>query len=447
MLTKQAAVIQHALSLGLSNSKALDWAEDYLKGDAGQAGAPAVDTPPKPKQFNEDERRRELAEQAAAIERARSLGLPISAARQFLKSGAVQTNERQAGAPVGDTSPQAAAARREMPSDEELRKEKKIGALFGRLMREQTRKRGVVEVVNPVKVHGELAAAVLNKKHARGFAVWLLGRLMDKTGAGVVLLSELKRFANEGGGLRGDAWQAALKQAVEVGLISKRRRRDGKMVVELRSLLNVGRLYGLQAVGHPVNVPAHVMGAPDKLKSALWSAWHTGRAGAGGPISRDVCGAVGGIAGSTMREYEKREGVKVENNFSETGTVGTQTNCAKVAAGLRDQGKAAFVIRRGGRRRAVFQVVVRLPNSYTTRQAEARRGNSRKVSRTLRGELVNKSSRLTRAERVFCETEEQAARVDKHKQQAVSSDVPDTFYKRRKVKASGPQWWSFFSVR
>lgn len=280
-----------------------------------------------------------------------------------------------------------------------------------------------------VRLYPDLLPQVTRRGQALPFALWYLGRALAR-GSGRIDAEDLKDGALRLWSL--DKYYRGLREAVRLGLVAKVKRRcDGAIVVELRSLEKVAERFGLASVdATPIVVRASALATTAKFKAAHFCAYQAGRAGdARRPISRETLRSLTGISRRTQAHYEK------VNNIRRNGQVHRTANFALTGyepddlRGARDHLHGACFLY-GGR------VVRPLPNSYRSTLHLASRSRVRKVSRILKGKgglvMTGAGQHNQRVFFVDRKDAERAARAEKAS--------PVVYYRARRAYRGAGVW-------
>ncbi|HOU42302.1 MAG TPA: hypothetical protein PK829_13630, partial [Promineifilum sp.] len=242
-----------------------------------------------------------------------------------------------------------------------------------------------------VKVHPDIALAILRAKQAAPGRVWLLLRHADAAGRGAIdervarqLLSgpdaplrvcgrrQLANLLAAGDGL---FWQRA------AGVIWLR------SVVRVAAALGVARLGGV-----PVAVPVAALTGPiGRARAHLYASFHSGRQSVDlltgaprprGPIARATLTALSAAAPNSQRAYERRAGVGRRSAVA----IGPPAGAVDEHEVAWRRGRALFHLRdrkgRFGRPGAVY-LAWQLPNEYTGPHATLPRGRQKRLNRAL----------------------------------------------------------------
>jgi hypothetical protein len=245
-----------------------------------------------------------------------------------------------------------------------------------------------------VRLHPGLVTAAIQRGVATPLALWLLARCLDRDGVGRVPLDELKREALL-------IWSrskvyGAIRDGERLGLVKRvTRLRDGQNLLEVRSVLKVARLFGINDLGRSVVlVRPSALRTAATLKAVMFCAFQAARSGSTGqPISRETLCELTGVPRRTQPVYEQR------NNARRDGQVQPQRNFAVI--GLSPEAlRGAREHVHGGCFLWGAAVVCPLPNAYSTSLSLGSGSRLRKVNRALKCGLLGNGGGH-RMDRVF----------------------------------------------
>ena len=242
-----------------------------------------------------------------------------------------------------------------------------------------------------IKVHPDIALAILRAKKAAAGRVWLLLRHADTTGRGAIDERAARRLlSGPDAPLRvcGRRQLANLLAAGD-GLFWER----AAGVIWLRSVVRVAAALGVARLGGaPVAVPvAALTGAIGRARAHLYASFHSGRQSVDlltgarrprGPIARATLTALSAAAPNSQRAYERRAGIGRRSAVA-VGPLAGAVDEHEVAW---RRGRALFHLRdrkgRLGRPGAVY-LAWQLPNEYTGPHATLPRGRQKRLNRAL----------------------------------------------------------------
>lgn len=266
-------------------------------------------------------------------------------------------------------------------------------------------------MVESVKTHPSIAAAILERGQAAAGRVWLLLRAYDAAGRGWLDVDQVYRLFSA----ENSAWrlfktrrrsQQILCQGEGVFWIRDDRGRLWlKGAAKVAAALSVGRL-----AGDPVDVPtAALLKDLATAKAAMFAAAasvHTTRAGQARPVTRRVLRERTGAAERTQRRYSKAAAITQQTNIAIIPTGDGETlSEARQAAHWR-HGRGVFTLRdfRGihGRRGRNY-VAKRLPDSHIVPYGRGRRGRKSKINRELSNLVFLVARPLSAAMRGNCD--------------------------------------------
>lgn len=211
--------------------------------------------------------------------------------------------------------------------------------------------------------------------------LWLLGRWLDRSGAGFVSISALKaRFCELRSPLRifSCRWLRKIIHAGQGRLWD----RDGDRLYLYGPARLLRQLNGERLTGDPVLLPVKTLTATIReFKAAMYASFHAGRRDPG-PISRACMTKVTGLSERSQRRYDGYAGVKRTANYliGEGHTKGGQQNQAA------EHGRCVitFVDHNGTHGKPGSKYLARrLPNSYVAPIENANRGRQRKINRDM----------------------------------------------------------------
>ena len=247
-----------------------------------------------------------------------------------------------------------------------------------------------------VRVHPDIALAILRRKKAAPGRVWLLLRQADAAGRGRVAVAEAVRLLSGGA----SPWricgrrQVANLLAAGDGLFWQRDRgRDGAEYLRLHSAARVAAALGVARLGgSPVAVPvAELTGTIGRARAHLYAAFHSGRTShdllsgerrARGPIARETLCKLSGASRNSQRNYER---VAVVGRRSAVA-LGPRLSAADEHEFAWQHGRALFHYHdRKGRYGCPGAVYLawQLPNEYTGPHAMLPRGGQKRLNRAI----------------------------------------------------------------
>ena len=237
-----------------------------------------------------------------------------------------------------------------------------------------------------VKVYPDIALGMLRQQHTAAGRLWLLLRVLDVEGTGVLRIANIKKiFTRSKTPQRLCGWRQLrnlLHQGDDIYWSRDKER------VWLRSTGNVAVNLGVMHLnGRPVAIPVtHLLGSVGEARAYLYASFHAGRQRLDGkptqkPIARDTLTSLSGITAESQRTYERRIGIQVECNYA----VGDGSGLNQEER-IWQRGTAAFEFvdhhgKQGkpGRRYIAWQ----LPNSYTAALDHRPKGRQKRINRTL----------------------------------------------------------------
>ncbi len=242
-----------------------------------------------------------------------------------------------------------------------------------------------------VKVHPDIALAILRAKQAAPGRVWLLLRHADAAGRGAIDERAARRLlSGPDAPLRvcGRRQLANLLAAGD-GLFWER----AAGVIWLRSVVRLAATLGVARLGGaPVAVPVAALTGPiGRARAHLYASFHSGRQGVDlltgtprprGPIARATLTALSAAAPNSQRAYERRAGVGRRSAVA----IGPPAGAVDEHEVAWRRGRALFHLRdrkgRFGRPGAVY-LAWQLPNEYTGPHATLPRGRQKRLNRAL----------------------------------------------------------------
>ncbi len=210
-----------------------------------------------------------------------------------------------------------------------------------------------------ITIHPTVLLAMLKQEQAAIGRIWLLARLLDKSGSGCITVETLRKAVTQKESAYYVCGWRRLRQIIGHGK-THFWTRDKAGRLYLRSAAHVAANLGVtQLSGDAVALPAdRLLGSIGKLRAAFYTTFHSGRNAA--PISRATLSDITGVPERTQRNYDRAQQTeRIENVtlLSHRGDAETQWQ----------YGRAAFdFVDRQGHHGMVGQqyTAVRLPNSY-----------------------------------------------------------------------------------
>lgn len=239
-----------------------------------------------------------------------------------------------------------------------------------------------------IKLYPDLALAMLRQEMEAAGRIWLLLRQIDEEGRGWVNIEQARNMLTKrDSALRVCGWRQLrnlLRQGQGVFWERDKQRIWLRSNVKVAIALDVSRL-----TGKPVDLPVSVLcSGIGEIRAHFYASFHSGRtkqdgkSQAAAPIARATLEEVTGVAPRTQREYEKRVGVDVRENYA----IGEQKTQAALQEQAWERGRAIFTLidRKGihGRKNAEY-VAWQLPNSYAGPHEQRARGRQRQLNRQL----------------------------------------------------------------
>lgn len=241
-----------------------------------------------------------------------------------------------------------------------------------------------------IKLYPDLALAMLRQEMEAAGRIWLLLRQIDEEGRGWVSIEQARNMLTKmDSALRVCGWRQLrnlLRQGQSVFWERDKQRIWLRSNVKVAVALDVSRL-----TGKPVDLPVSVLCSRiGEIRAHFYASFHSGRTKQDGesqvaaPIARSTLEEVTGVPPRTQREYEKRVGVDVQENYA----IGEQKTQAALQEQAWERGRAIFTLidRKGihGRKNAEY-VAWQLPNSYAGPHEQRARGRQRQLNRQLAG--------------------------------------------------------------
>lgn len=269
------------------------------------------------------------------------------------------------------------------------------------------RERGVVE---SVKTHPAIAAAILERRQAAAGRVWLLLRAHDTAGRGWLDVDQVYQLLTA----ENSNWR-----------LFKTRRRVQQILLQgegvfwtrfttrigLRSAAKVAAALGVTClVGEPVNVPTgDLIKSLQSAKAALFAAAasaHTTRRGRVRLVTRRVLKQRTGASERTQRRYSLAAGIYQQSHIGKIPIGDGETLEEAWQRAHYEYGRGVFIIKdyRGYfGKQGQTQLVRRLPDSHHVPYARARRGRKSKINQALNNLVELVARPKTAAMRGNCE--------------------------------------------
>jgi hypothetical protein len=245
-----------------------------------------------------------------------------------------------------------------------------------------------------VRLYPDLALAILRRRLAAAGRIWLLLRHMDAVGRGWVTIEQARlQLTEQGSSLRVCGWRQLRKLLAQgEGLFWER----SNQRIWLRALPRVAAALEVQRLGRrPVALPLPLLlGGIGTLRAHFYAAFHSGRPAAGRarsslrdrarsqPIARATLQDLCRVSRRTLRNYERRAGVRRQFNYA----IGPQHSPSNMQEQSWRRGRAVFVHRdhlgkvgRPGGRYVAWQ----LPNSYVGPHVQQTTSQPRRFNRKL----------------------------------------------------------------
>jgi hypothetical protein len=240
---------------------------------------------------------------------------------------------------------------------------------------------------NLLKLHPDLALAMLRQGQAAAGRVWLLLRHLDSRGQGWIEVAEVRQALTSRGSPRRICGWRQLRNLLAQGEGLFWCRRDDR--IWLAAAARVAATLGVQRlVAQPVALPVSVLCAPiGDVRAHFYASFHSSRTPdhqhrPARPIARTTLEKLTRTSRHTLRTYERRAGVRRQSNFA----VGppSQTQQEQEQAWQRGRALFKFTDRRGliGRPMASYSAW-QLPNSYHGPHERRPRGSQKQLNHQL----------------------------------------------------------------
>ena len=252
-----------------------------------------------------------------------------------------------------------------------------------------------------VKLHHDLATAMLRQELAASGRIWLLLRLIDQAGRGWVYIKEAREILTSSHSeLRVCGWRQLrnlLTKGKKVFWVRDNERIWLNGVARVAYELNVTRLSGT-----PVQIPVSALtGSIGDTKAHFYASLHSGRRHSN-PISRATLEETTNVPPRTQFLYETKTGTQKTRNI----TIGERYDKEALENRAWRHGRSTFkfIDYKGMQGQARQDYIAwRLPNSYTGCHELASKGRTRKINQQLK-DLVHKRAQGNSSEmdcRVF----------------------------------------------
>lgn len=240
---------------------------------------------------------------------------------------------------------------------------------------------------NKIKLHPDLALAMLRQGQAAAGRIWLLLRHMDPQGKGWIEVSAARQALTANtGSLRVCGWRQ-LRNLLAQGEGLFWRRRDER--IWLIATTKVAAGLGVQRLSaHPVTLPVSVLCAPiGDVRAHFYASFHSSRSSGQQllpvrPIARATLEKLTKTSRHTLRAYERRAGVSRQTNFAIGPSI--QNGQEQEQAWQRGRALFQFTDHRGllGRPKVTYSAW-QLPNSYRGPHERLPRGSQKQLNQQL----------------------------------------------------------------
>jgi hypothetical protein len=257
-----------------------------------------------------------------------------------------------------------------------------------------SRREATVEVCSPtlpdsIKLHPDLALAMLRQEKCAAGRIWLLLRVIDHTGRGWVDIAQARALlTDKNSHLHVCGWRQLRNLLTQGETLFWQRRSDRlwlRSLVKVAASLDVWRLSSCPVV-LPVNLLTQGIG---QVRAHFYASFHSGRAvkdksGASKsmPISRATLKKLCRISYRSQRKYERIAKVRHQRNYA----VGAKAQIANTHEAAWRHGQALFQLRDQKGKQGVQETTYlawQLPNNYFGPHDQQSRGQQKQINQKL----------------------------------------------------------------